>query len=70
MGAGERKKTCNFQGCPKTKLFSDAKCPELFFFYLQKTKCHNKKPKQRYSARCHVLYAVWKGGYLQAGSRD
>lgn len=35
---GDRKgeNTCNFQGCPKTKLFSDAKCPELFFFLLTK----------------------------------
>jgi len=35
---GDRKgeKTCNFQGCPKTKLFSDAKCPELFFFTYKK----------------------------------
>lgn len=37
METGRGEKTCNFQGCPKTKLFSDAKCPELFFFfYLQK----------------------------------
>ena len=38
-GAGEGEKTCNFQGCPKTKLFSDANAQKFFFFfffYLQK----------------------------------
>ena len=35
---GEREKTCNFQGCPKTKLFSDAKTQNFFFFLLTKEK--------------------------------
>lgn len=34
MGEGE--KTCNFQGCPKTKLFSEANTQNFFFTYKRK----------------------------------
>lgn len=71
LGWGQ-KKTCNFQGCPTTKLVSDVKCLELFSFFgkFTKNKSHNNKPKQRHSACCHVLCAVWwRAGIYKPAAR-